>query len=277
MASYQLSSKEEEHQQLLHDLLDTAKKQEEDVFLVSKEGHRIFTNRLLLSLYSPFLREMFVDISKDTPIGISIPLSFQALVNLIKIITEGKAESGDQESLAEVGPAGSFVGIAMDNLNLVASDGSSVDSRKDEDSFDFDCSEDNVYIGIKAEASDENNEIISDINKKVKKRKTGPKQSLNLKCNDCEKVFSERGNFNRHALTHSGIKRFSCEDCETKFARADKLKLHITQHHSVTGSENFGCEECDKTFTRKDHLSRHNARVHTVHASVSGEVNSLII
>merc|ERR1719431_1535068 len=103
MASYQLSSKEEEHHLLLQDLLETASKQEEDVFLVSTEGHRVFTNRLLLSLYSPFLRDMFENISKDNVIGISIPFTFRALLNLMKIITRGEAESEDQESLEEVG------------------------------------------------------------------------------------------------------------------------------------------------------------------------------
>jgi len=279
MASYQLSSKKEEHQQLLQDLLETASKQEEDVFLVSKEGHRVFTNRFLLSLYSPFLRDMFVSSSKDNLIGISIPFSFKALLNLIKIITIGEAESGDQESLEEVGHAVSSIGIEMENLQFVSSDGSLMDSGKDSDTFNFDCSDDNTYVDIKDEATEENGEIVSDVKQKEKKRKKGPKRNLNLKCNDCEKIFSERGNFNRHALTHSGVKRFSCEECDTKFARADKLKLHITLLHSMTGSESFACEQCDKRFTRKDHLSRHSARVHTLHAlvSVSGEANGSLI
>lgn len=236
------------------------------MFLVSKEGHRVFTNRFLLSLYSPFLRDLFDDVSKDVMIGVSIPHSFGALLSLVKIITSGEVESGDQESLAEVGNTGSFLGIEMDNLNFEGSDDLLLDSEKSCDSFNFE--EDSSNKNIKEEATDNNDELKPVKKRKERKRVRGPKPSLNLKCNDCEKVFSERGNFNRHALTHSGIKRFSCQECEMKFARGDKLKLHMTKIHSDNGGETFSCENCDKTFTRKDHLSRHTSRTHTL---VSGD------
>eukprot|EP00092_Neocalanus_flemingeri_P028469 GFUD01030914.1.p1 GENE.GFUD01030914.1~~GFUD01030914.1.p1 ORF type:complete len:271 (+),score=68.59 GFUD01030914.1:49-861(+) len=264
--AYHLASSQGEHLHLLRSVVETARQQEQDVFLVSREGHRVFTHRFLLSLYSSRWKELTADLPPQTVIGVNIPVSFGSLLNLVKILTHGEVESENHDDLLEVKIAASLVGIEMINFSLA-----STDSGKEYhcDSFDFNNSEhseiaDNAgNIGIKEEVFDTDGDSgLDKTAEEAKKRKRGPKRNLNLKCNDCEKTFSERGNFNRHALTHSGIKKFWCDDCEMRFSRKDKLKQHVTLIHSVTGGEAHVCDQCDTKFTRKDHLSRHKSRTH---------------
>lgn len=246
--------------------METARQQEQDVFLVSREGHRVFTHRFLLGLYSSLWRELVSDIFPGTVIGVNIPVTFGSLLNLVKILTHGEVLSGNYDTLEEVKIAATFVGIEIKDFNLVINNQEQGD--KCDDSFNFDESEhsevDETFDNKDIKEEEPDIDMVSGLDKngEARKRKRGPKRDLQLRCNECEKTFSERGNFNRHALTHSGIKKFSCEECEMKFSRKDKLKLHVTLIHSVSGGEAQLCDHCDKTFTRKDHLSRHKARTH---------------
>jgi uncharacterized C2H2 Zn-finger protein len=263
--TYLLTSKDTEHSGLLHGIMEIATKQDQDVFLVSKEGHRVFTHKFILGLYSPLWRDLVSELSSDAVIGVSIPVSFGSLLNLVKILTHGEVDSAKHDSTKEVNIAASLIGIEMKHLNLV----SLYPDKEDRcENFSFDRSEngeiekESPNKNIKQEIGDNNEDCVTDDAENVMKRKRGPRRNLNLKCEDCEKVFSEKGNFNRHALTHSGIKKFQCQDCEMRFSRNDKLKLHVTLVHSNSGAESHICDQCNKTFTRKDHLSRHNTRVH---------------
>ena len=263
--TYLLTSKETEHRGLLHGIMEIATKQDQDVFLVSKEGHRGFTHKFLLGLYSPVWRDLVSELSSDAVIGVNIPVSFRSLLNLVKILTHGEVDSAKHESTKEVNIAASLIGIEMKQLNLV----SSYPDKEDRcENFSFDHSENGEIEeeshnkDIKQETVDNNEECVIDNTENTRERKRGPRRNLNLKCDDCEKVFSEKGNFNRHALTHSGIKKFQCQDCEMRFSRNDKFKLHVNLVHTASGSESYVCDKCNKTFTRKDHLSRHNTRVH---------------
>ena len=286
--AYLLSSTEIDHCNLIDSLVQSATKQEQDVILVSSEGHRVFTHKFLLSLYSSLCRDLVADIFPGVGIGISIPASFESLLNLVKILTHGEVQSEDYESLAEVKSAAASMGIDIKNWNLVtddsekeeewvitsilpSSDNLQAGQEVGKDSEATECTDLCTNMVIKEEvteevtATDESDANKSDKgNKRKRFARQFPHQNLNLKCKDCEKVFNETRNLNRHALTHSGIKNFSCNECEMKFSRNDKLKQHLIIVHSVTGRESYGCGDCDKTFKRKDHLSRHNARAHGI-------------
>lgn len=49
-------------------------------------------------------------------------------------------------------------------------------------------------------------------------------------CDQCEKTFSQKGNFNRHMLTHAGDKPHVCEQCLKAFSSIVNLNKHVLTH-----------------------------------------------
>ncbi|XP_012276103.1 zinc finger protein 341 isoform X2 [Orussus abietinus] len=68
----------------------------------------------------------------------------------------------------------------------------------------------------------------------------------------CMSEFSRPDKLKRHLLTHSNIKRFSCGHCNRNFHRAQALKHHEINKHSVK------CEICSHAFKTKEQLITHN-------------------
>ncbi|GFT93012.1 hypothetical protein NPIL_103241 [Nephila pilipes] len=75
-----------------------------------------------------------------------------------------------------------------------------------------------------------------------------------FQCNECQRTFSDRRNFNRHLLTHSQEKPLQCEVCQSRFKRKDTLSRHMLTH---TGEKPFKWEVCQSWFRQKPHLLRH--------------------
>ena len=59
---------------------------------------------------------------------------------------------------------------------------------------------------------------------------TGGKRT-NFHCGLCDKVFRQKGNFQRHMLIHSGLKPFVCEQCFKPFRLKQHLMAHVFRIH----------------------------------------------
>ncbi|XP_017868046.1 PREDICTED: zinc finger protein 62 homolog [Drosophila arizonae] len=96
---------------------------------------------------------------------------------------------------------------------------------------------------------------------KVKKKK--PKEmSLEKKyvCEHCGWSFRDLSNMKDHALRHSGVKKFECEECCRKFFTRPLLKLHIRVHHK--GEKPFVCKYCGMAFRNSPSRCRHERKYH---------------
>lgn len=81
-----------------------------------------------------------------------------------------------------------------------------------------------------------------------------------MECPICQKAFIHKGKLNRHILTHSSIKLFSCNTCDQKLSTKYALDRHMTVHRETKA---YSCGVCQKDFTTKEHLIRHlNSRKH---------------
>lgn len=75
-----------------------------------------------------------------------------------------------------------------------------------------------------------------------------------MQCKHCDKVFTHKGDLNKHLRTHTGEQPYKCSICDRKFAHNSNLTRHERLH---SGDRPFSCDHCRKTFSRKDKLELH--------------------
>lgn len=75
-----------------------------------------------------------------------------------------------------------------------------------------------------------------------------------MKCAHCGKIFTHKGDYNKHLRKHTGVQPFACTVCDRKFATTSNLQRHLRIH---SGNRPFVCEKCNKRFSRKDKLDAH--------------------
>ncbi|KAI5698132.1 hypothetical protein M8J75_002114 [Diaphorina citri] len=77
-------------------------------------------------------------------------------------------------------------------------------------------------------------------------------------CGACPKTFKRNEHLARHYVTHSGEKHqerpYACAACPKTFKRNEHLARHFVTH---LGEKHQVCTECGKAFYRRDHLQKH--------------------
>ncbi|KAM6951692.1 myc-associated zinc finger protein isoform 2-T2 [Aplochiton taeniatus] len=84
----------------------------------------------------------------------------------------------------------------------------------------------------------------------------------NHACETCGKAFRDVYHLNRHRLSHSDEKPFSCPICQQRFKRKDRMSHHVRSHQGGV-EKPYVCPHCSKAFSRPDHLNSHVRQVHS--------------
>ncbi|XP_076461196.1 uncharacterized protein LOC143293811 isoform X2 [Babylonia areolata] len=102
----------------------------------------------------------------------------------------------------------------------------------------------------------------SDNGKQSEEKKPLMARTVNgYKCLTCNHVFSQKGNFKVHLLTHTNERPWQCDidNCEKGFRTKESLRRHKLSH---MGIKPFECTECKKkfcsAFSLQEHMSLHN-------------------
>ncbi|XP_048760473.2 MDS1 and EVI1 complex locus protein EVI1-A-like isoform X2 [Ostrea edulis] len=91
------------------------------------------------------------------------------------------------------------------------------------------------------------------------KHKGNIESGKKFSCENCDKVFTDPSNLQRHIRSqHIGARSHACGDCGKTFATSSGLKQHQHIHSSV---KPFQCEVCLKAYTQFSNLCRHK-RMH---------------
>lgn len=79
----------------------------------------------------------------------------------------------------------------------------------------------------------------------------------------CDKSFAKKHGLTRHLKTHSDdFKQFQCPDCQRMFVEKIQLERHYQVHRKAVKITNHRCEKCLKYFNRRADLVRHSLSVH---------------
>ncbi|XP_029284086.1 LOW QUALITY PROTEIN: myc-associated zinc finger protein-like, partial [Cottoperca gobio] len=84
----------------------------------------------------------------------------------------------------------------------------------------------------------------------------------NHACEACGKAFRDVYHLNRHRLSHSDEKPYSCPICQQRFKRKDRMSYHVRSHQGGV-EKPYICPHCAKAFSRPDHLNSHVRQVHS--------------
>jgi len=251
--SYKVEITGEVYEASLRRTLAAWSKQEPDVQLVSREGHSIFSHRVLLSFYSSQLQRILGDpviMFSPQPASISVPASASALSALLRMLTCGKVETADTQD--EVRAAAEALGIninnceredGMNSASLLPSSLVTVRTIK--------LPNKNIAKKIKSIStpiSDSHlNEGKAFCKEEIGKQKTSPtpnsnavqedSDSENATCGECGKTLKDRRQLNRHRVRQHGL-------------RIRGLKGDTT------------CNVCGETFATRRHMTRHRVRKH---------------
>ncbi|XP_052816116.1 uncharacterized protein LOC128242814 isoform X1 [Mya arenaria] len=119
-------------------------------------------------------------------------------------------------------------------------------------------------------------------NDKSQKKSENMKDKDRYKCDKCDRMFKNKGIYDKHMTAHKGLKPFKCPKCIYSFAKKSSLTYHV----SVCGTEKenkrlkwmkrfdvrgqrkvfrigpFKCEICTASFFRKTNFMRHRKIKH---------------
>jgi len=244
---------------LKHTMLAWGEKQP-DIFLVSKEGVKVYTQRILLSFYSSMIREVLEE-SKDDLSGVSVPASSCSLTMMLKVLVSGSVIGNNKEDLLQIGHAAEALGIVLNDRQIgyrrrnntqvegKRISGGTISHLKPSDSLHVVKTEQAEDGEIKAGLCKNRNE--SDL------KKENPSKYA---CPTCGKVFGKTDKLRRHMNVHKNEKEkpFKCDICEKTFSSSSGLKTHKLLH----SGELLKCEFCEYSNVQKGNLKTHRMKVH---------------
>jgi len=215
--AYKLES--EDHVSMIKETFEQWTRSSPNIFFISSDGHKIFTQKIIISFYSPMLATIIESFNEE--IGISVDASSSQIVSMMKVLTTGLVMAGDSVELEQVSDLAQSLGIRFKNWQI--------GSRRKPQAQPLT----KKYVK-KAKVNK-----VSNINNNVDKNsplKSSTEVESMVKdsklhfCDDCGKSFSRADRLTRHKIIHSGI-RFVCNVCSWNTPRKDKLSKHIKEKH----------------------------------------------
>jgi len=198
--AYKLEHVPVDHMVVLVETLQKWSNSQPDVYIISEEGHKVYTHKLLVGFYSSTLSSVLRSSmgGSDIP-GISVPAPSTSIVNLLKVLATGIAIANNKADLVAVSKTAEALGIIMENWQIgVKNKG--------------------VNLSKKAPEPPGKDELIE------------TSQDKKHECADCGKTFGSKYHLNRHATTHSGAS-YPCDSCGSIFKRKEGLRVHMSKVH----------------------------------------------
>ena len=251
--AYRIERSDADYEFLMQKTLMDWNYQDHDIYFLSSEGHKIFTNKALLAFYSSSLKEILNDpvvAFRNRVPSISVPATFASVTTLLKILVEGKALAINKESMKKVTELAIVLGIKLQNIII----------DKDVAQSDKDC-QDRVKIELKQFTIKKETSI--DQIREENVEKFYQKNNDEWECSSCKRVYKGKKSVIRHikrfcfSKTQNPLERISeqltCKVCRKRFNKRSLLRYHKRTHKEKT----LQCGTCPKLFRIKAELRRH--------------------
>ena len=115
--AYKIAHEENVHFAILSSTIQKWSNSHPDVFIISKEGHKIYTQSLLLRFYSRWLPDV-LEGAKDDEVGISVAASSNAIGNFLKVLSSGLVFTKVKTDLLEIADIAESLRINFENWQI---------------------------------------------------------------------------------------------------------------------------------------------------------------
>jgi len=272
--SYKVETTAEDHEAVLREAIHDWTRQEPDVHLVSKEGHRIFSHKILLSFYSSQLQQIFSEPSvafSPRPLSISVPSSSSIISSLLDILVTGTAKVIHRIDVEELKSTASILGIELNNCfldnGMLSSSRTGLTLVRLPQNFSNQSSS-RTTLEQTLDEETELNDLISKQkeltkNSKLKtKREKDVIKKMDKTLETIVKYEAQEYPVNQSEETVQKVKN-QCDTCSKTFSKRDKLKRHMLTH--LPDSEKpYKCEDCNRAFAQKVQLKIHLEKHHNM-------------
>ena len=268
--SYKVETERKEHEDLLGTVMVDWSRQEYDVHLVSTEGHKIFSHKVILAFYSSFLNEILNDpVTKFTPgpVTISIPASISTIASLLKLLVNGRVGANDINGNEEVKEAARSLGIQMRNCL--------VDAKRLAGSV---AGLTVIKLPLKKPPAGEKPPLNSSVKAIPKPLKLVPKslgtlrQATTTATKPLKKVNLSTSLNTSVIKKSSGLRVELKEFVNEETSRTNQIHstTKLEKKNSSSTSGKHVCDVCQKSFLEDRFLRRHRYRVHGIKKGKKG-------
>ena len=209
-------------------------------------------------------------------VGVSVPVrSCNAVLNFLKVLTEGVAFSFDSKELEEVTNVASVLGIELGRMQIGSRKGQSkpeysehkIDSEQSVVNVGEEMVECVIDTDTEIKLEKEENELNEPVSVETRMQLVGEKCIENdTTCNICGKTLNSTNALERHHEKRHSFQsktkspqpqihgQYSCNECDKSFTWKYTLNRHMRTH---TGENLMSCEVCEKKVRDKYQLTQH--------------------
>ena len=242
--AYKLEHKSDTYIDTLNRTFEKWSNSPPDIYLMSLEGHKIYTQRIILRFYSPWISDI-LDSRTEEEAGVSLPAVSASIVSLMKVLTTGLVINSVKKDLVEVAELAKLLGISFDNWQI--------GSKKNKVKPASGVKDENKRLSgplVRPKLKNVKIERVSDTDQE-EENSTPPAPAIQIstiapseeECNLCGSILGSKYKLQRHIQSHYTEHKHKCEECGLFFKNTELLENHNLLLHDDNRDEEALLEE----------------------------------